>query len=244
MTAENALIVCADDFGLSEAVSETILTLLRSGGVDATSCLVANDAWPSWARELRALAERRPDVQIGLHLQTRSFGVSAFEALVSFEEQWSRFEAAIGRAPDFIDGHRHTHLFPGPKRALFRLLETKPARPWLRQCRTSSARLIEKRLVLDPLSLAFAREAKARGYRVNAGFGGLRRFWLSEDLDEIWRADIAAMPSGGVLMTHPGAPDANDSLSGCRAQEAALLARRACAAVATDQAPRSAPWIQ
>jgi hypothetical protein len=237
------IVVCADDFGLSEAVSAAIAELLRRGAVNATSCLTDGPAWSAWAGELREIAAAREDLSVGLHLDPPSPWASIGAAGRAFERQWRAFEQALGRAPDFVDGHRHAHLFPGPRRALFRLLAETGARPWLRQCRTTSRRGNWKRLVLDPLSAAFEREARARGYAVNPGFGGLRRFDPREDMAEIWRRDLAAMIRGGVLMVHPGRPDPADPLSACRAQEAALLTAGAVdAALAACGKTMGAAW--
>lgn len=246
MTNRPAVVVCADDFGITEATSATICELLATGAVNATTCLVDGPGWRAGAERLRELADQRPAVAVGLHLELPSSWVSSTVALAAFDQQWRAFEASFGRAPDFVDGHRHVHLFPGPRRALFDLLARTGARPWLRQCRTSSRRPQIKRLALDPLGTRFGRDARRRGYAVNPGFGGVRRFSSSEDMAAIWRRDVGAMTRGGVLMTHPGAVDPHEPISACRAQEAELLANGAVAAALAQHrlvmAETRAPW--
>jgi predicted glycoside hydrolase/deacetylase ChbG (UPF0249 family) len=213
------LVVCADDFGLSSGVNRAVLDLLQDGAINAASCLTTAPYWPVDARRLGGDA----NALLGLHLELPSPFVEAMDALGHFRRQWSAFQQGVSRSPDFVDGHRHIHLFPGPRRALFLLLEEKGERPWLRQCQTSSSRLVAKRCVLDPLSQSFREEARRRGYAVNPGFGGLRRFDVREDVPQIWRRDLEAMIHGGVLMVHPGWTSSKDALSLCRQQEAELL---------------------
>ncbi|HXQ46386.1 MAG TPA: ChbG/HpnK family deacetylase, partial [Caulobacteraceae bacterium] len=152
----------------------------------------------------------------------------------SFRAQWDRFVAGFGRAPDFIDGHEHVHLFGASRRALFRLVADTGFAGWVRQCETSSRRGGLKRRVLDPFSRSFRREAVARGLVTNPGFGGLRLFDPKEDIDALWREDIAAMREGGLLMVHPGGADATNA-GQCRAQEAGLLAAGRLEAVMAER---------
>jgi predicted glycoside hydrolase/deacetylase ChbG (UPF0249 family) len=244
-----AIVVCADDYGMSEGVSTVIADLIERGALSATTCLVDEPAWAQSAARLRRLADDgQRDIAVGLHLDLKSPWTDAGAALFGFRSQWRRFEQDFGRPPDFIDGHRHVHLFPGPKTALFRLLAELDAGCWLRQCRTSSARLSVKRVVLDTLSLGFQHKARRERRRTNPGFGGLRRFDPDEDIAAAWRQDLAAMRQGGVLMTHPGPLDSSDAISACRAQEASLLISGAvAAALATnglEMGGRAASWTR
>jgi predicted glycoside hydrolase/deacetylase ChbG (UPF0249 family) len=214
------LVVCADDFGMTDPINAAVLGLIERGRINAASCMTQGPAWTTGARALAAL---RTDVQLGLHFELPSPWLSAEDAKARLCEQWALFVSAVGRAPDFIDGHRHVHLFPGPRTALFAFLNETGARPWIRQCETAAKAGSWKRWVLDPLSASLRREARRRGLAVNPGFGGLRRFDPAEDVASIWRRDLAAMAGrGGVLMIHPGGPG-GDALAACRAQETALI---------------------
>ncbi|HEX4196128.1 MAG TPA: ChbG/HpnK family deacetylase [Caulobacteraceae bacterium] len=242
------LVICADDYGRDGASDAVIRALLAEGRINAATCLVETEAWAVEAAALRALAEARPGVGVGLHLNlTERLGTCADPGLIvpiarhiagavlparrgyedavlaTFRRQWDLFVEGFGRPPDFIDGHEHVHLFPAARRALFRLAAETGFAGWVRQCRTSSRRPGLKRLILDPLSAAFQREAALEGLATNPGFGGLRRFSPGEDMTGLWRADLAAMDAGGLLMVHPGAASP-DPAGQCRAQEARLLA--------------------
>jgi predicted glycoside hydrolase/deacetylase ChbG (UPF0249 family) len=249
------IVVCADDYGAEEGTSAVIRGLIEQGRINATTCLVETDAWPDAARALAALVTARPQAQVGLHLNLTErlprvadagliapIGSHLARAVLphttarerriaaSFRAQWDRFVTGFGRPPDFIDGHEHVHLFGASRRALFQLAAETSFSGWIRQCETSSRRAILKRRVLDPFSRALRGEASELGLATNPAFGGLRRFDPREDVEALWREDVAAMHGRGLLMVHPGA--AEDTRAGrCRAQEARLLADGRLAAI-------------
>ena len=245
------IVVCADDYGISQGTSAIIRDLLEKRALNATTCLVETEIWPQEARALRALKDRLPNIAVGLHLnltdplpncpdvRARSglamFLIRAFlpvraEAVAdihkNFSAQWALFCDVFGAAPDFVDGHQHVHLFPAAKRALLHLLSEKKFSGWLRQCSSASSRRSLKSLVLTFFSRSFAIAARERGHRLNPAFGGLRDFRDGEDLAAIWRADLAAMPGGGLLMVHPGdlgSPKGADGIDAARRAEARFL---------------------
>ncbi|HLI65654.1 MAG TPA: ChbG/HpnK family deacetylase [Caulobacteraceae bacterium] len=240
------IVVCADDYGGEPGTSAVIRGLIEARRINATTCLVQADGWKDEAHALRTSVHAARGAAVGLHLNLTEPLAGAAHAVApisahlaralvptrreidaahaAFRAQWDAFVAGFGRAPDFIDGHEHVHLFPGPRAALLRLASEVGFHGWLRQCRTSSNRGNGKRLVLDPFSRGFERAARAAGFATNPGFGGLRHFDPREDMLALWREDLAAMTAGGLLMTHPGA-DGEDRAGGCRAREADLLAR-------------------
>jgi predicted glycoside hydrolase/deacetylase ChbG (UPF0249 family) len=250
--SQRRILVCADDFAHSRETSQVILDLLDRGKLNGTSCLAESGAWVELGGVLRQLARARPSLAVGLHLNlTERFAQQAPGSLgppnrvalarllmtpgrgrgmalyQRFAAQWDLFVRYFGRPPDFVDGHQHVHLAPAARRPLMRLLATKSFSGWIRQCRTNSNRFIPKRMLLDRLSRRFERKTIGYDFSFNSGFGGLRRFDEGEGVTTIWRTDLAAMPTDGVLMVHPGA-----DVSGCltdpigrfRVQEARLLA--------------------
>jgi predicted glycoside hydrolase/deacetylase ChbG (UPF0249 family) len=250
MTSD-ALTVCADDFGISSGTSEVILDLLGDGAINATTCLVETADWQLMARPLRGLADERRNITVGLHLNlTEQFANCAVPGIVkpvsrwipkaalpesrhdseliykTLLKQWMLFVDGFGRNPDFIDGHQHVQLFGPIRKAMWRLVYEMRFKGWIRQCRTSSNRIIFHRVVLDPLSAILAREARRENVPVNRGFGGLRKFGRSEDLEKLWYCDLKAMRAGGLLVVHPGAagsPPGSEGIDACRADEADLL---------------------
>jgi predicted glycoside hydrolase/deacetylase ChbG (UPF0249 family) len=156
--------LCADDFGISNAVDTAIRDLVVRGRLNATSVLVAA---PSFCRSeaiaLDVLNSAGPRVAIGLHLaltapfrpSSRSFAPLAegaflplaatfvhaimrrfrHDALVAeITSQMQTFCDAFGRMPDFVDGHRHVHLLPQIGDALLEVVKHTAPHAWVRQC--------------------------------------------------------------------------------------------------------------
>ena len=242
------LTVCADDFAISRETSAVILRLLEDKRINATSCLVETESWPADAAALRALSERMGTLEVGLHLNlTERFAQSDAELVrpvaqwalggqVSDEararirhalrRQWDRFVEAFGRAPDFLDGHQHVHLFSPMRAALFELIDEVGFKGWVRQCRSPALRWSVERVALDLMSARFVAQARARGVATNTGFGGLRAFHANENLALLWARDLKALGPGALLMVHPGAggsPPGTESIDACRRDEAAAL---------------------
>ena len=154
-----ALVLCADDFGLSDGVSRGILELAGTGRISATSVMTNVPGWERHAGALRALDSR---IGIGLHLtltaetppagaqglapgeRLPAFGVLLRRALLGtlprdevreeIGRQLSAFEARFGRPPDFVDGHRHVHVLPGVRGPLLAALRGRGLQGglWLR----------------------------------------------------------------------------------------------------------------
>ena len=81
--------------------------------------------------------------------------------------QVREFVDAFGRAPDFIDGHQHVHLFPQVRDALLEVAKEAAPDAWVRQCGSALPifqRLGDRKgLLLDLLSRSFRRRAAALG---------------------------------------------------------------------------------
>ncbi|HEU5193820.1 MAG TPA: ChbG/HpnK family deacetylase [Methylomirabilota bacterium] len=127
-----ALIVNADDFGLTHGVSAGILQAHRHGIVTSTTVLVTADV------DRRQLDEARDSgLGLGLHVNftlgkplTRgrslvdgsgrfrrdplraAAGAEAAHARAEVEAQIERFEKLVGRLPTHLDSHHHVGLYP------------------------------------------------------------------------------------------------------------------------------------
>jgi hypothetical protein len=153
------LVLCADDYAMTPAVSRGILALLETGRITATGAMTNLPCWPEAAHDLRALAGT---ADLGVHLSltcgealTDGAGWTANRAqpklpvllarglsgtlpldaiMREIEAQLDAFEQAMGMRPDFIDGHQHVHALPGIRRALLAVLARRyPGRePWIR----------------------------------------------------------------------------------------------------------------
>lgn len=137
------IILCADDYAMTEGISRAIGELAAARRLSATSALVTSNHWPRMAPRL---VVHRPHLSIGLHLDLtlgpplgemprlapeRKFpsvgnltmwalgGVlDVGEIRAEIRRQLDRFETVLGFPPDHIDGHQHVHVLPGIRRAL------------------------------------------------------------------------------------------------------------------------------
>lgn len=165
------LVICADDYAISPAVSAGIRELAVAGRLSATGTMTCMPDWPAEAPALRPLGLA---VAVGLHVtltdqcplgpmprlapQGRFPGVGALfklcfssrlpteEVAAELERQLDAFEAHFGRAPDFIDGHQHVHLLPGVRQAILALFDRRldAGRVWLRDCTDRPASLLKR----------------------------------------------------------------------------------------------------
>jgi chitin disaccharide deacetylase len=152
------VVLCADDFGLSEAVSRGILELAHMGRVSATSAMTNCPAWACMAGDLKPLDGA---IGVGLHLtltagaplgpmprfapggvfpssddllrQALTRRLPPDEIGAEIRRQLRAFEEAFGRPPNFVDGHQHVHVLPGIRGELLRALrDAGYAGLWLR----------------------------------------------------------------------------------------------------------------
>jgi len=135
------MIICADDYAQSFAVSQAISELIKNEAVSATSCMVTS---PDSARSLRLLPALAEQADIGLHfvlsegrpmtaLSEASYLVDEQGRFLPFglllrrlylrevdesalekemRTQLQKFRDETGVLPDFFDGHQHVHQLP------------------------------------------------------------------------------------------------------------------------------------
>src|SRR5258708_6291929 len=233
--------LCADDYGISPAVDTAIRDLVVRGRLNATSVLVAAPSFcRAEATALEVLNATAPRVAIGLHLtltapfRPLSTGFLPLQegqflpvagmlrhavlrrlehaALVAgMTRQMEIFCDAFGRAPDFIDGHQHVHLFPQIRQALLEVAKATAPNAWVRQCGRVlplAARFADgKGLLLDIMSYRFRRRAAALGVRTNPAFAGTYAFDDEARFAELFPRFLDRLPDGSVVMCHPGFVD-------------------------------------
>lgn len=143
MTPAKTIVLCADDFGLNQGVSQGILKLARIGRLSAVSCMVNMPDFSVYAQELLAL---KNTVQIGLHfnltegtllsipgrpcfslnellIRTHLASIKLSFIAQEFKQQLEQFVQVMGCLPDFIDGHQHVHQFPRIRQVILDLYE-------------------------------------------------------------------------------------------------------------------------
>lgn len=253
--------LCADDYGISHSVNKAIRELIMRGRINATSVMTAAPHCDrADAAALAMLNSDSKRAALGLHLtltapfkpMSSTFGPlrdGAFlpvkqalraammrryrhQALViEIATQLHAFVTAFGRAPDFIDGHQHVHLFPQVRDALLKVVADVAPKAWVRQCGRTSALSgrfgVRKAILFDILSVRFRAKARRHGIATNPGFAGAYDFVPNADYPRIFPRFLDGLPDGGLIMCHPGFVDAElkrlDSLTTLREREFAYF---------------------
>ena len=171
--------LCADDYGMSPAVSAAIRELIARRRINATSVMVGAPSFSQDEAHALAAVAAAGGAAIGLHVtltgpfRPLSAGFAplrdgAFPMLAGMAgralarrldparlaaeigRQFAAFQAAFGRPPDYVDGHQHIHVFPQIGEALLHVVKTAAPQAWIRQCgRSASA----SRSFADPKGL-------------------------------------------------------------------------------------------
>ena len=247
--------ICADDVGLVDGVAETVVALAAARRLSAASCVTNASGWRAGAE---VLAASRAPLEIGLHFNLtegeplsaalrahwptlpalirllaqahlRSLPLAAIGA--EFAAQVDAFAAALGRRPDFVDGHQHVHARPGVRSIVLDAVASWPDPRWVR----STGRVLgpgaafKRRVIEASGGRALERELVARGVAHNRALLGAYDF--RADYRPLAQAWLAATPGdGGLLFCHPGSgagegpTHGNDSIAAARRREAAYLA--------------------
>jgi len=231
---------------MNEAIDRGMIELAAAGRLGGVGCLTLGPSFARRARELGAL-----DVELGVHLDLGDAvpGAGVLPGLIArcylgavdrvalgraLRAQFDAFERTFGRAPDYVDGHRHIHQLPRIRDGLFELLQRRypDDTPALRCTRPgvlagSSWRDRLKAGVIAALGAGrCAESAAARGWRTNRRMlgvydfqGGERRYlrllqgWLRNARD------------GDLLLCHPAAfAQDGDALGAQRHAEYRVLA--------------------
>ena len=262
MAGARRIWLCADDYGISDSVNAAIRELIARARINATSVMVAAPHFERGeAAALAMLNSGKKRAAIGLHvtltapfkpiskdfapLQDGHFPPlnrmmrAALARLLNHERlaievaaQVQAFVAALGRPPDFIDGHQHIHLFPQVRDAVLKVAAETAPQAWVRQCgRPRSARRLHlrKELLLDILSVGFRRKARRLGVATNPAFAGAYEFNRATEQDFARRFPqfLRGLPPQSVVMCHPGFVDAElerlDPLTTLREREYAYF---------------------
>lgn len=248
------LSICADDYAMDPAIDAACLALLAAGRLSAVSCMTASPRWPEAARALRAL----PAAEVGLHVDfthawpqrppLAPLGALLLRACLGALDrrvlqawvgaQLDAFEAAMGRAPDFVDGHQHVHQFPVIRDVLLAELGRRygkaARRPWVRSTWSRRPVAGAKGWLLQWLGGdAFRRRLRAAGFDHNQDFAGIYAFDLEADA---YLARLGEWLQAGrddlVLMCHPAlsAPP-GDGIAAARVTEFGVLSGEAFGAL-------------
>jgi predicted glycoside hydrolase/deacetylase ChbG (UPF0249 family) len=232
------LVVCADDFGMSAAVDAGILRLATAGRLTAVSCLAQA---PTFEEDAAALLGT--GASAGLHLDlTEGFGgeppaglgeVIARSLLGALDRaalqrrlarQLDAFERVMGRAPSFVDGHRHVHQLPVVAGVLVDELARRYGErpPLVRVTVPRRWRGAKAALIAALGGRALRRRLASRGIPVNADFCGVYGFEPGAAYRSLVQGWLGSVEDGGLLMCHPGQAG-GDVIAAARVAELAYL---------------------
>lgn len=257
------VVINADDYAYSAGIDEAILDLAQKGVVTATTALVCSPLWPESAKALRDAP-----LSAGLHLDfTNAFAptnagqaasikqviwrcwsrsLKAQQAASSIREQLDRYEQAMGRAPEVVDGHEHVHQFPVIREALLeelaRRYSTTAQKPILRSTAPRAWRGAKAAIIGALGSAALRGKAEAAGFTMSGDFAGVYDFAPQADLAALWRAwfdSLSADTGTRIIMCHPSYArkqyNTNDSIAVARVKESAWLGGETFKALCAEQ---------
>lgn len=235
-------VLCADDFALTAGVSRGILELLAAGRLSATGAMTNRPHWPMFARDLGAF-DGKADLGVHLNLtcaaplttmpryapgggfpslpEVLARGLAGRlpvdEIMGEIDAQLQAFEQAMGRPPDFIDGHQHIHSVSGVRRAFVNVIARRypgPKRPYIRVSGDGVGRITRRRqfaakaLQVKQLSSGFAAQLAAAGFAANDSFSGFSGFDPAADFAAQFASYLVAPGARHLVMCHPGYVDA------------------------------------
>ncbi len=245
---EKRIVLCADDFGMNQAVNDGIVALAEQGRLSVTTCLVGGPVFRSGAPALLASGLRS-----GLHLNfTESMGQAGLYMPVSslirlsllrqldvqqlrtqIDRQLDQYEDAMGQAPAFVDGHQHVHQFAQIRTELVHALNRRYSQHKPRLRYTWPASLAGtpmqqqlKAYIIGALGARpFAALARQQGYLMNRAFLGVYDFSGGrQGYAALVHAWLQTAQDGDMIMCHPAASvQANDSLGAQRYAEFQVL---------------------
>jgi chitin disaccharide deacetylase len=204
------VVLCADDFGLTEGVSYGILDLVGMERLSAVSVLSGGAAWRHAGPELARL---KPGIGIGLHLRLEAnLARPRAETALDIARQVAEFCDVTGFGPDFISGHGNVQVLPHIRQGLFLALERTglASDVWLRDPSERIGAILQRgrakgrSLAANAMALGFSRQARARGISVNDGFSGFSSYVRDYPVEREFQRFCQYLGPRPVISCRPG----------------------------------------
>lgn len=234
--------LCADDFGQNPTISEGIINLVKIKRLSAVSCLTTFTYWQKYAE---LLLPYQDNIDVGLHFNLtegvpltadKNFTFYSWHTLLKkarsqqikqdsieneFSAQLDNFISALGKIPDFIDGHQHVHHYPIIRDAILAVYQRRfvKYKPYIRICSNGYIdSLIHARyfpyeflITLDG-ALKLKRQLQQLKIPHNHSFEGTYNFDKANRYQHYFQSFLSRISDGGLIMCHPGlvSNDTND----------------------------------
>jgi chitin disaccharide deacetylase len=212
------VVLCADDFGLTEGVSYGILDLVGMERLSAVSVLSGGAAWRHAGPELARL---KPVIGIGLHLRLEA-GLTRPRAEIALDvaRQIAEFCDVAGFTPDFVSSHGNVHVLPHIRQGLFLALERTglASQVWLRDPSERLPAILRRgrakgwSLAANAMALGFSLQARGRGMATNDGFSGFSSYFRNYPVEREFQRFFQYLGPRPVIACRPGYVD--DALEG------------------------------
>ena len=242
----STLTLCADDYGLAPGIGRAIRALIEAGRLQATGCMTGSPHWPDEAVLLKPLEGK---AQFGVHLtltdqhplgpmpklapqgtlpsvgcmvkRAVTHRLDRAEIAAELERQVEAFEAAMGRPPDFLDGHHHVHQLPIVRDVVMDLWHRRlrSTGGWVRSCWENPLAIMARGVdplrasIIALLGLRLRWMLKAAGVPHNRSFRGVYDFSGAVAYGELFRRFTDCPAPRTLVMCHPGEVD--DALRAC-----------------------------
>lgn len=244
------IILCADDYGQNNAISEGIITLANLKRINAISCMVNSKHWSAAYRPLYSV---RSSTFIGLHLNLtfgqpisdlwrQQYGNQLFklplllaktisntcnQAVIAAEiqAQIDCFYHSMDAYPDFIDGHEHCHQLPMVRDVLLSkgILIRNTCNGY--QDFLSWQHFPKRQLITLLGGLTYKKQLLAQQLHLNTSFSGIYNFKQAPNYRHHFKQFLSNTIDDGLIMCHPGKPsnDQQDALARFRHHEFTYL---------------------
>ena len=224
--------ICADDFGLSNSISEGIINLCKKKKLQAVSCMVRGRAFNKYYLKLKKL---KKNCDIGLHIDltesTKIINLRYFkifeilkliltlnfkkkEIAKEIKKQISIFKKKFKFEPKFIDSHHHIHLIPGVIKFIHKSLGNDIF--FIRSCDDKPKSIILRNTaIIKTLFLSFFSKIlicylKKNHIKYNTSFSGAYYFVSSIKYKKKFQKFIKYRSAKHLVMCHPAKPFVKD----------------------------------
>ena len=242
------IVLCADDFGQNQAISNAIMELIARQRISATSCLVNLKLWPEFSKRLQSY---KSHADIGLHFNltegkplsqsSRNFFSQLIPRLNSWlmnginrkikqneieEElycQWACFIDYFGEEPRFIDGHQYIHHFPIVRDALINFYKKycRNRKTYIRIANQIHPFAIKSTIIKLTGAIRLKNLLTINDIPFNNSFSGIYPFNDAYNYPTFFKQFLLNTTDQGLIVCHPGqqSNDPTDFLKNSRYHE-------------------------